>query len=152
GNPVSSETALNDRSWHSGFRWMNSTIRFGLALAVVGMVAWAARQTKGLAGRSGAAEQQPAVSARGAAEEQGQKSEPAESADSKALSQQPGAATAAPLDYDPELIKPLTDGAKSSGDSRRGAMLFVSSRFACVSCHRVGEQGGIAGPELTNIG
>src|SRR5579872_215312 len=125
---------------------MNASIRVGLALAVVGASAWCAWRPTGSAGRLGAAQRESGVAERGA---------PADSeiaAQSDALCQQPAPATAAPLEYDPELIRPLVDEAKSTGDSRRGAMLFASPRFACISCHRVGEQGGVAGPELTNLG
>ncbi|MBS0262830.1 MAG: c-type cytochrome [Planctomycetes bacterium] len=74
----------------------------------------------------------------------------AERTAAEALCQPP--ATAAPLEYDPQLIRALVDEARARGNSRRGAMLFGSPHFACVSCHRVGQQGGTTGPELTTVG
>ncbi len=46
----------------------------------------------------------------------------------------------------------LITAAKTHGDAARGAAVFASPRFACVSCHRVGSQGGTIGPELTRVG
>jgi putative heme-binding domain-containing protein len=38
------------------------------------------------------------------------------------------------------------------GDPRRGQFLFNSPKAACVTCHAIGYQGGIIGPDLTSIG
>ncbi|HVU88707.1 MAG TPA: DUF6797 domain-containing protein [Pirellulales bacterium] len=46
----------------------------------------------------------------------------------------------------------LVTAAHKSGDARNGALVFASAKFACLSCHRVGEQGGAVGPELSKIG
>jgi putative heme-binding domain-containing protein len=43
---------------------------------------------------------------------------------------------------------PLTRG----GDSERGRAVFFGTTAACSSCHRVGDQGGQIGPDLTRIG
>jgi putative heme-binding domain-containing protein len=61
----------------------------------------------------------------------------------------PGRAADPP--YNPEIIKQLVAEAKADGDARRGAEVFRAPLFACLSCHRVGRQGGTVGPELTNI-
>lgn len=42
--------------------------------------------------------------------------------------------------------------AQEQGDARRGLQVFASTRFACVACHQLGEQGGRVGPPLTNMG
>ncbi len=65
-----------------------------------------------------------------------------------ATSQQP---PAAPV-YDPALVQQLTESAGKSGDAGRGLLTFTSAKFACLSCHKIGEQGGAVGPELTQIG
>jgi putative heme-binding domain-containing protein len=46
----------------------------------------------------------------------------------------------------------LIAAAQSGGDAKNGALVFASPKFACLSCHRVGGQGGAIGPELTKIG
>lgn len=44
-------------------------------------------------------------------------------------------------------LVPLLDG----GDPNRGHELFLG-KATCIACHRVGKQGGLAGPDLTKIG
>jgi putative membrane-bound dehydrogenase-like protein len=40
----------------------------------------------------------------------------------------------------------------STGDIRRGQLVFNSARAACISCHEIGYVGGHVGPDLTRIG
>jgi putative heme-binding domain-containing protein len=54
--------------------------------------------------------------------------------------------------YDRERVTRLVDAAKASGDPRRGAEVFASSRFGCLTCHKVGQSGGAVGPDLSMIG
>jgi putative heme-binding domain-containing protein len=49
-------------------------------------------------------------------------------------------------------VAALIDEARKGGDPRRGAEVFLNPRFSCSSCHRVGSEGGIVGPELTSAG
>ena len=42
--------------------------------------------------------------------------------------------------------------ALSGGDAQRGAIVFKSTKTACATCHRVGNQGGTIGPDLSAIG
>ncbi|HLJ96100.1 MAG TPA: DUF6797 domain-containing protein [Gemmataceae bacterium] len=55
------------------------------------------------------------------------------------------------LPYDRELVVRLLTEAKASGDARRGAEVFRAPQFACLTCHKVGTQGGTVGPDLTLV-
>lgn len=48
-----------------------------------------------------------------------------------------------------KLVQRLIADARTSGDMRHGASVFRSAQFACVSCHKVGKDGGSVGPDLT---
>ena len=54
--------------------------------------------------------------------------------------------------YSPQLVRDAVADAQLRGSARRGAMVFGSAHFACLSCHRVGDQGGDAGPNLSSVG
>jgi putative heme-binding domain-containing protein len=47
-----------------------------------------------------------------------------------------------------DALLPLLD----RGDAARGRALFFSDKAKCATCHRVGDQGGKIGPDLTTIG
>ncbi len=53
--------------------------------------------------------------------------------------------------YDKTAIARLADLAVN-GNPARGAVLFAAPTSACISCHKVGQQGGSVGPELSQIG
>ncbi len=55
------------------------------------------------------------------------------------------------LAYDRQLVMRLLAEAKANGDARRGAEVFRSPQFACLTCHKVGTQGGSVGPDLTLV-
>jgi putative heme-binding domain-containing protein len=40
----------------------------------------------------------------------------------------------------------------SSGDARRGQVVFHSEKAACFTCHAIGYRGGDVGPDLTKVG
>ncbi len=42
--------------------------------------------------------------------------------------------------------------AGKKGDRAHGETIFGSSRVACFSCHKVGEKGGVLGPDLSALG
>jgi putative heme-binding domain-containing protein len=46
----------------------------------------------------------------------------------------------------------LVAEALKEGDPRRGAEVFLSPRFGCTSCHRIGTEGGTVGPDLSAAG
>ena len=55
-------------------------------------------------------------------------------------------------DYDKQAIATVVQAALDSGNPARGAVLYSAPTSACVSCHKIGEQGGSVGPTLTDIG
>src|SRR5439155_16130207 len=55
------------------------------------------------------------------------------------------------IPYSAALIKALLADAKAHGDARRGAVVFGAATSACLSCHRVGKQGGEVGPNLSTV-
>ena len=63
--------------------------------------------------------------------------------------------TAAPGGAEPlwtaERVAELLADARAHGDARRGAITFGLATSACLSCHRVGTEGGQVGPDLTRI-
>jgi putative heme-binding domain-containing protein len=50
------------------------------------------------------------------------------------------------------LVKELLADARANGDARRGAVVFRAATSACLSCHKVGKQGGEVGPNLSSVG
>jgi putative heme-binding domain-containing protein len=52
-------------------------------------------------------------------------------------------------DSDGEL-PPISELAKLRGDTKRGSALFAG-KASCIKCHRVGGEGAIVGPDLTEI-
>ncbi len=53
---------------------------------------------------------------------------------------------------DAERIRELAADAERDGNAERGLTVFRDARFACLSCHRVGEVGGQIGPALDRVG
>lgn len=47
-----------------------------------------------------------------------------------------------------EQLKPILTG----GDAKKGRELFFGTKAICSTCHRVGNDGGLIGPNLTTIG
>jgi putative heme-binding domain-containing protein len=54
--------------------------------------------------------------------------------------------------YRASLVKELLADAKEHGDARRGAIVFRAATSACLSCHKVGKEGGDVGPNLSTVG
>ena len=57
-----------------------------------------------------------------------------------------------PEDYSPKFVKNIADAALKNGNGQRGIMVFSSMKYACLSCHKIGKQGGTVGPDLSKIG
>jgi len=53
---------------------------------------------------------------------------------------------------DPSAIAALLADARGQGDPRRGAEVFASAKFGCLTCHKVAGRGGEIGPDLTAAG
>ncbi len=60
--------------------------------------------------------------------------------------------TTLPGEGEAAQVATLIQMARDVGDPRHGAAVFASAEAACLSCHRVGNQGGEVGPELTKVG
>src|SRR5205814_125334 len=45
-------------------------------------------------------------------------------------------------------LEPLLVG----GDAAKGRKIFFGTQVACSTCHRIGEEGGQVGPDLTKVG
>ena len=58
---------------------------------------------------------------------------------------------AIPAEYDADVVRQLLATSQSHGDPSRGVMGFGSENFGCISCHKIGDQGGTVGPDLTTI-
>src|SRR5262245_23596924 len=54
--------------------------------------------------------------------------------------------------YSADLVKQIVADTRTHGDARRGALVFRSATLACLSCHKVGGQGGTVGPDLSTAG
>jgi putative heme-binding domain-containing protein len=57
-----------------------------------------------------------------------------------------------PLEYNQQVLTSLLRDAQQHGNVRQGLQVFRSAKYACLNCHKIGEQGGKIGPELTEVG
>ena len=54
-------------------------------------------------------------------------------------------------EYSPELVAKCVADAKTIGDAKRGESIFHMKEYACLNCHKVGNEGATIGPELTSV-
>ena len=54
--------------------------------------------------------------------------------------------------YSAAYVSQLVAQAQAQGDGKRGGEVFRMALSACLGCHRVGEEGGVTGPNLTAAG
>lgn len=52
----------------------------------------------------------------------------------------------------PEQMTALVDKVKSQGDAARGEAIYRRQQLLCMSCHAIGDAGGVLGPNLVSIG
>ncbi len=70
---------------------------------------------------------------------------------SSVLNQAQGLQNASP-EYDAEFVQRLAAEVRASGDAEKGKAVFNLPQTTCVACHKIGEVGGILGPDLTTVG
>jgi len=56
-----------------------------------------------------------------------------------------------PAQFDEQYCASIAALAVAEGNATRGMSVFRSARFACLSCHQVGEKGGSVGPSLHDV-
>ncbi len=60
--------------------------------------------------------------------------------------------TRVPEEFSVEFVKEVADASLKNGKAQKGVMVFSSMKYACLSCHKIGKQGGTVGPDLSKIG
>ncbi|MBG99337.1 MAG: hypothetical protein CMN58_03195 [Solibacterales bacterium] len=55
-------------------------------------------------------------------------------------------------DYSESYVQVLTSEVKQYGDVSNGAKVYTKAALSCTACHKIGQEGGVLGPELTAVG
>ena len=55
-------------------------------------------------------------------------------------------------DYSDDYVASLTKEVITKGNAMRGEAIYANPVLSCAGCHKIGENGGIFGPELTAVG
>lgn len=55
-------------------------------------------------------------------------------------------------EYSEDLVAQLSSLSRRSGNPEAGRKIYASAELNCAACHRIGDQGGEFGPELTAVG
>jgi len=54
--------------------------------------------------------------------------------------------------YSEAYVRALSSEVEASGNAANGAKVYASAGLSCVACHKLGDAGGVLGPELTAVG
>ncbi len=54
--------------------------------------------------------------------------------------------------FNSKYLNSVVNNSKKLGNALRGKLIFENSEASCLTCHKVGNRGGMVGPELTSIG
>lgn len=54
--------------------------------------------------------------------------------------------------YSQDFVNTLAAEVKASGDAANGAQVYANPALACAACHKIGDEGGVLGPDLTAVG
>jgi len=54
--------------------------------------------------------------------------------------------------YSASYVEALSAEVRKSGDPAKGAKVYASAGLSCVACHKMGQEGGVLGPELSAVG
>jgi putative heme-binding domain-containing protein len=63
-----------------------------------------------------------------------------------------GTQPASPHAMDPAALDAFVSLVRDKADAKRGAAIYARENLKCVTCHRIGAEGGKVGPNLTAIG
>jgi putative heme-binding domain-containing protein len=55
-------------------------------------------------------------------------------------------------EYSESYVRALSAEVQAQGDPEMGAAVYATAALSCAACHKLGEEGGILGPELTAVG
>ncbi|MBT5813695.1 MAG: c-type cytochrome [Opitutales bacterium] len=55
-------------------------------------------------------------------------------------------------EFSEAYVKALSAEVKQHGDPVKGAKTYATATLSCIACHKVGDAGGVLGPELTAVG
>jgi putative heme-binding domain-containing protein len=54
--------------------------------------------------------------------------------------------------YSASYVEALSTEVRNSGNPAKGAKVYASAGLSCVACHKLGQEGGVLGPELSAVG
>ena len=54
--------------------------------------------------------------------------------------------------YSEQYVRTLAVDVMNNGDAAKGSDVYASAALSCIACHKVGNAGGVLGPDLTAVG